>query len=95
MPKRCRLRTCPDWLNYLFFIMILVVFEKLSKIEKTFILDGYPRCLSQIEVLHTAAGKPAGIIFLNLSEDASVTRLLKRAVEEERTGFLKLEFKKK
>ena len=74
--------------------MILVVFEKLSKSEKTFILDGYPRCLSQIEVLHTAAGKPAGIIFLNLSEDASVTRLLKRAVEEERTGFLKLEFKK-
>ena len=63
-----------------------MIFEEIPKVKKTFLLDEYPKTFSQIDILHQAAGKPSGIIFLNLPEDACVTRLLKRAAEQAQPG---------
>jgi adenylate kinase len=70
-------------------ITIPLIREELRKAERGFILDGYPRTLAQAEALDVLLDEIdqqlSIILFLELSDDVSRERLLKRASLEGRS----------
>ena len=60
-------------------IMIDLIKEKLNNLEgKPFILDGFPRTLNQAIALESLLDKEYEVIYLDLSEEEAVNRILGR-----------------
>ena len=60
-------------------IMIDLIKEKLNNLEgKPFILDGFPRTLNQAIALESLLDKEYEVIYLDLSEEEAVSRILGR-----------------
>ena len=60
-------------------IMVNLIKEKLANLDgKPFILDGFPRTLNQAKALEDLLTKDYEVIYLDLSEDEAVARILGR-----------------